>query len=536
MPRSRHISLLTALALLIGATATTLAGPSPATAATTATSITVDGTSPGRIFDGVGAISGGGGNSRLLTDYPPAQQHQLLDYLFKPGYGANLQILKIEIGGDTNSTDGAEASHEHTKGQVDCDQGYEWWLAAQAKARNPDLKIYGLSWGAPGWVGEGSNNFFTDSAYPYLLDWLGCAKKHNLNVDYLGGWNEHGYSKSWYEGLRSTLNARGYSKIKIVADDSFGWGVADDMAADPTFNAAVDVIGVHYPCGYGSAFTSCRNTSDKSQTTAINSGKPLSASENGSESTDGTTSFGAAPVARALNRDYIDGRMTSYINWPLIAALYPNLNFNDQGMSIANQPWSGNYHIGKTTWVIAQTTQFTAPGWRYLDSASNYLAGGGSYTTLRSSRSSDYSTILETMDATAAQTVNVKVAGGLSTGTVHVWATSVSSINPSDYFVHQQDIKPSGGSYSLTVQPGYVYTLTTVKTVPGTGRAPGKGTATPPAAGNLALPYSDNFETPATTTSPKYFSDMNGAFATKPCSGRAGTCLQQHCLQYSSCR
>jgi len=76
MPRSRHISLLTALALLIGATATTLAGPSPATAATTATSITVDGTSPGRIFDGVGAISGGGGNSRLLTDYPPAQQHQ----------------------------------------------------------------------------------------------------------------------------------------------------------------------------------------------------------------------------------------------------------------------------------------------------------------------------------------------------------------------------------------------------------------------------------------------------------------------------
>ena len=42
----------------------------------------------GRTFDGVGAISGGGGNSRLLIDYPEPQRSQILDYLFKPGYGA----------------------------------------------------------------------------------------------------------------------------------------------------------------------------------------------------------------------------------------------------------------------------------------------------------------------------------------------------------------------------------------------------------------------------------------------------------------
>ena len=56
------------------------------------------------MFDGVGAISGGGGNSRLLVDYPEPQRGQILDYLFKPGYGAAMQILKVEIGGDTNST------------------------------------------------------------------------------------------------------------------------------------------------------------------------------------------------------------------------------------------------------------------------------------------------------------------------------------------------------------------------------------------------------------------------------------------------
>src|SRR3954464_14022407 len=85
-----------------------------------ATSITINGGSGGRVFDGVGAISGGGGNSRLLIDYAEPQRTQILDYLFKPGYGANVQILKVEIGGDTNSPSGAEPSHEHVRGVVDC--------------------------------------------------------------------------------------------------------------------------------------------------------------------------------------------------------------------------------------------------------------------------------------------------------------------------------------------------------------------------------------------------------------------------------
>jgi hypothetical protein len=87
----------------------------PAASAVGTTSIAVNGT------------SGGGGSARLLTDYPAAQQ-QILDCLFKPGYGADLQILKVEISGDTNSTDGSESSHMHTASAVDCATGYEWWL------------------------------------------------------------------------------------------------------------------------------------------------------------------------------------------------------------------------------------------------------------------------------------------------------------------------------------------------------------------------------------------------------------------------
>ena len=54
------------------------------------TSITIDGTKTNRVFNGIGAISGGGGNSRLLIDYPEPSRSQLLDYLFRPRYGAAL--------------------------------------------------------------------------------------------------------------------------------------------------------------------------------------------------------------------------------------------------------------------------------------------------------------------------------------------------------------------------------------------------------------------------------------------------------------
>jgi hypothetical protein len=46
--------------------------------AATSTSITVNGTATGRTFDGIGAISGGGGNSRLLMNYPEPERGQIL--------------------------------------------------------------------------------------------------------------------------------------------------------------------------------------------------------------------------------------------------------------------------------------------------------------------------------------------------------------------------------------------------------------------------------------------------------------------------
>ncbi|WP_075018030.1 ricin-type beta-trefoil lectin domain protein [Actinacidiphila rubida] len=510
-PLRRSTVLLTGLVLAAGGIVATTAEPAHA-----ATSVTINGSSGGRTFDGVGAISGGGGNSRLLIDYPEPERGQILDYLFKPGYGASLQILKAEIGGDTNSTSGAEPSHEHTRGDLNCNRGYEWWLMQQAKERNAAIKLYGLAWGAPGWIGNG--NFWSSDMISYLLSWLGCAKQHGLSIDYLGGWNERGYNIGWYEQLRSALNANGYGGVKVVAADS-DWSVADDVDADAAFAGSVDIIGTHYPCGYRSAQSSCSVPS-----AATSSGKQLWASENGSDDYNA----GANAMARGINRGYIDGRMTAYLNWPVVAAITPNLPYPTMGLALASQPWSGSYAIGKNTWVMAQTSQFTAPGWQYLDSSSGYIAGNrnnGSYVSLKSTNRSDYSTVIETMDAASAQTLNVNVTGGLSTGTVHVWSTDVNSANPADYFVHTADITPSGGSFSLTVQPGRVYTLTTT-----TGQ--GKGTAAGPASAVMSLPYSDSFDGGAVGTEAKYLMDWQGAFEEVACGGgRSGDCVRQMSAQ-----
>ena len=74
-----------------------------AAAAAAAAPIPISGAAPFHVFDGVGGLSAGA-SSRLLRDYPEPQRSQILDFLFLPSFGAALQVNKIEIGGDTQST------------------------------------------------------------------------------------------------------------------------------------------------------------------------------------------------------------------------------------------------------------------------------------------------------------------------------------------------------------------------------------------------------------------------------------------------
>jgi hypothetical protein len=478
------------------------------------TSIKVSRTDAGRIFDGIGAISGGGGNSRLLIDYPAKQRNEILDYLFKPGYGASLQILKLEIGGDANSTDGSEPSVEHARGVVNCNAGYEFWLAEQAKLRNPAIKLYGLAWAAPGWIGHG--NFWSPEMVQYLMTWMGCARSHGLTIDYLGGWNERGFNKTWYENLHATLEA-GHYATKVVGDDS-GWHVAKAMSSDPAFAKSVDIIGVHYSCegGDGGNADACHSTQD-----GVDMSKPLWDSENGSQDDNS----GAGPLIRAITRGYIDAKMTALLNWPLVAALTSNLPYPTTGLMVAGEPWSGNYSVGQSLWITAHVTQFAQPGWQFLNHATGYLGKdrtNGSYISLRSPDGADYSTIVETTTATAASTMTLNFGANFVGKSLAVWATNLRSTTTEDQFAHITDLRlDATGSSKFNLQPGYVYTFSTLATA-------GKGDAAAPPAHPLSLPYRDNFNHYKIGSEARNVSDMQGAFEIQQCAiGKSGKCLQQ---------
>jgi galactosylceramidase len=268
-----------------------------------ATDYTIDDSrGPARVFDGIGGLSGGGATSVLLPAYPEPQRSTVLDLLFKPNFGASLQILKVEIGGDAQSTDGAESSHMHDPwSPPSFERGYEWWLMKEAKARNPAIKLYGLPWAFPQWVScePGTLEGCTGNAYDrpaqtadYIVSWVRGAKEaHGLDIDYVGCWNERAYNKTYLEVLRRSLDAAGFLSTKLIAADSSFNGVAQDVNSDPAFAAALWGLGAHYP-------------NMASGPAAEETGKPLWASE---EDSTYNNAVGAGCWARVINQSACSG-------------------------------------------------------------------------------------------------------------------------------------------------------------------------------------------------------------------------------------
>ncbi len=483
------------------------------------TSVVLDGNSKGRIFDGLGAASAGA-SSRLLIDYPEPQRSQILDYLFKPGYGAALQHLKVEIGADVNSTDGSEPSHMRSASDHNSRRGYEWWLMAEAHKRNPNIILEVLPWGAPGWVGAKSNGkatLYTPAMAGYVADFIKTAKRdYGLDIAYAGLWNENVFDLSYLKELDRRLKAEHLATHIICCDEYPGegagpWAIADEMLKDPEVNAAVAVIGVHYPLVDGKVITT---------ESARKTGKPLWSSEDqpnggGGPFVSREWAVGGRILAHRYNQNYLEGSMTATEIWSPITSYYDNLAAPNSGLMYANTPWSGHYNVQGTIWATAHTTQFAQPGWQYLDSASEYLPEKGSYVSLRSPDKKNWSVILETIDAKKPQTVFFDLVGGLHAKLVHVWET-----NGSHTFEHVADLISVKGAFHYTFDPDSLYSLTTT-----TGQ--GKGTAQPPAAASFPLPYADNFEKNLLGHTPKYLSDQDGAFEVRSCVGRAGKCLEQ---------
>ncbi len=73
----------------------------------------------------------------------------------------------------------------HTADDLNYKRGYEWWLMQEAKRRNPAIKLYGLPWAFPGWVGTGDNPYtHIELTASYVTKWVQGAKSvYNLDID-----------------------------------------------------------------------------------------------------------------------------------------------------------------------------------------------------------------------------------------------------------------------------------------------------------------------------------------------------------------
>ncbi|XP_064195389.1 galactocerebrosidase-like isoform X1 [Anguilla rostrata] len=462
----------------------------------------------GRQFDGIGGLSGGGATSRLLVNYAEPYRSQILDYLFKPNFGASLQILKVEIGGDAQTTDGTEPSHMHYENDENYFRGYEWWLMKEAKQRNPNITLIGLPWAFPGWVGHGKNwpYDFPDITVYYVVSWIiGAKQYHDLDIDYIGIWNERKFDSTYIKLLRYTLDKSGLERVKIIASDNLWQPISVFILLDPELRNAVEVIGAHYP--------GTNTVAD-----ALKTEKKLWSSEDYSTYNN---DVGGGCWARILNQNYVNGRMTATISWNLIASYYEQLSFGRNGLMTAEEPWSGNYVVESPIWIAAHTTQFCKPGWTYLQTV-GHLSHGGSYVALTDGKG-NLTVVIETMMHdhsicvrpplphfnVSSQNATFQLKGSFgSLSELQVWQSKFDfKTKNSILFKQLSPLKISDGTFNLNLEPDEVYTLTTITT----GQ---KGShPAPPDSTPFPKTYKDDFNVrnPHFTEAPD-FADQTGVF------------------------
>ena len=179
----------------------------------------------------------------------------------------------------------------HSRDDLSCTRGYESWLVAEAAARNPAIKTFGLSWGVPAWVGNGT--YYSTENVDYQVQWVRCLRTATgVDLDYLGAshrrggvpslgsyrrgapresaprapapvvecaraartfsaglWNEKPQpSTSYTKQLRAALDAAGFPRTRlIVMDGGFDAAEVDAARTDAAYRDAVFGAGLHYP-------------------------------------------------------------------------------------------------------------------------------------------------------------------------------------------------------------------------------------------------------------------------------------------------
>jgi galactosylceramidase len=480
------------------------------------TTISLDANDKGRVFEGISAVSAGA-STRNLFDYPQKQRSEVLDFLFKPKFGAGFQHLKVEIGSGENSTCGSEPSHIVSRDEMldPKPRGYEFWLMAEARKRNPQVILDCLPWAYPDWVG----NRFSQESADWIVSFLDVARKHyGLELNWISAaQNENGTDLNWIaKNLRPALDAHGFSKVKLQApdDDSEYWQVFDHFEKNAEFNKLISAVGYHYLDGR-EPWEIGQKGSHPATEKAKQSGKPLWASEEWSQSGQEWGGKGSLYLARLMNKLYTRDRVTKFEIWSPLDGIYNQIDWPSTGAMQADSPWSGHYTVWSSIWALAHTTQFAEPGWVYMDKACGQFDTAtwrGSHVAMRDPKTGDWSVVMVTGEK---QKVRIAIASGLKNGTVYLWKSTEKA-----QFIRQKPLRLNKNTLEIELEPDAIYTLTTT-----TGQTKGSY-GTPPESKPFPFPYTEDFSSYKPGETPRFFSDQKGTFETYQYPN-GGMCLAQ---------
>eukprot|EP01045_Picozoa_sp_COSAG04_P010614 COSAG04_NODE_655_length_11510_cov_33.080887_1_plen_441_part_00 len=262
---------------------------------------------------------------------------------------------------------------------------------------------------------------------------------------------------------------------------------------------------------------------------------------------------------RALVTSYNNARKTAEIDWCAIWSACESSNglphhlatrssdvrslpptdypeFVDGGSALfwAFEPWSGHYIVDaqpggiSQLWKSAHFTQFTQPGWRYLDGAHGNLsaAGGGAYLALTSDgNGSDVSIMIQTHSnysciaagAAPNQTAVLSFVGSWcpSGCDLQLWTSNTTQDFIHSPSLHLPAFTGSTRNLTLNLAATTIYTLSTIKTARKGSHPP------PPPRLPFPFPFTTDFEA-ANDTLPKYISDNSGSFSIENGAGKGG--------------
>ncbi|SFL53310.1 Glycosyl hydrolase family 59 [Gracilibacillus orientalis] len=471
-------------------------------------------------FKGFGTVSGNN-TSRLLLDYKeehPEKYWEIMNQLFNKETGAGLAHVKVELGGDINSSSGTEpATMRYEDEPVNVLRGAGFQFAADAKSINPDITTEILRWGEPRWTWNG----VADKAYQNRYQWYkqtidAVYEEYGFRLDYIGiSQNERAQNGNgrdeveWLEYFTSNIKEEpnyqtDYKDIKLVAADGYRdtATISRTLLDNPDLIDEIDVISSHY------GLTGTNELSEL-QDKLIAEGK---------QPKEVWVSEGISPMINARYRenmepDYnglggragiidVTSRIISVYSWegagdlplnavsfdfqPSVAAFYQGTQYNPKHLISAFDPWSGFYEVDGGLQGVRHVMNFVGyddhttsenERWQYIKDATysdgNFFDGGvdvdtstHNYMTLKDPETDDYTTIFaNNTKETRKYTIEAQNLSGKENADVFIWETQgpdQGQAYDENWFKNIDTITPVDGTYEVEVKPYSIVTISTL--------------------------------------------------------------------------